>query len=143
MLTLPTDDGKIRPEQVRARLGGRLDEHQVRPRVVSITQTTELGTVYSPEEIALWQMCTRFGAFPSRRRCSFCQRGGGLGVELRAIGADVGVDVLSFGGTKNGLLLGEAVVFNEDLAKDYRYARKQGMQLASKMRFVSAQFSAL
>ena len=145
MLTLPTDDGKIRPEQVRARLGGRLDEHQVRPRVVSITQTTELGTVYSPEEIAALAKCARdSGLFLHVDGARFANAAAALGVELRAISADVGVDVLSFGGTKNGLLLGEAVVFfNEDLAKDYRYARKQGMQLASKMRFVSAQFSAL
>ena len=145
LLTLPTDDGKIRPEQVRARLRGRLDEHQVRPRVVSITQTTELGTVYSPEEIAALAQCARdSGLFLHVDGARFANAAAALGVELRAISADVGVDVLSFGGTKNGLLLGEAVVFfNKDLAKDYRYTRKQGMQLASKMRFVSAQFSAL
>ena len=124
--------------------GGRLDEHQVRPRVVSITQTTELGTVYSPEEIAALSQCARdSGLFLHVDGARFANAAAALDVELRAISADVGVDVLSFGGTKNGLLLGEAVVFfNEDLAKDYRYARKQGMQLASKMRFVSAQFSA-
>ena len=145
LLTLPTDDGKISPDQVRARLGGRLDEHQVRPRVVSITQTTELGTVYRPEEMAALAGCARdLGLFLHVDGARFANAAAALDVELRAISADVGVDVLSFGGTKNGLLLGEAVVFfNEALAEDYRYARKQGMQLASKMRFVSAQFSAL
>ena len=145
LLTLPTDDGKISPDQVCARLGGRLDEHQVRPRVVSITQTTELGTVYRPEEMAALAGCARdLGLFLHVDGARFANAAAALDVELRAISADVGVDVLSFGGTKNGLLLGEAVVFfDEALAEDYRYARKQGMQLASKMRFVSAQFSAL
>ncbi len=145
LLTLPTPDGKVRPEQVRARLGGRLDEHQVRPRVVSITQTTELGTVYRPEEIAALAECAHeHGLYLHVDGARFANAAAALGVELRAISTDVGVDVLSFGGTKNGLLLGEAVVFfAEELAADYRYVRKQSMQLASKMRFVAAQFAAL
>ncbi len=145
LLTLPTTDGKLRPEQVRARFAGRLDEHQVRPRVVSITQTTELGTVYTPEEMAALAECAHdLGLYLHVDGARFANAAAALDVELRAISTDVGVDVLSFGGTKNGLLLGEAVIFfAEELAVDYRYARKQGMQLASKMRFVAAQFTAL
>ncbi len=145
LLTLPTTDGKLTPEAVAAKLTGRGDEHQVRPRVVSITQTTELGTVYTPEEMAALANCVHEkGLYLHVDGARFANAAAALGVELRAISADVGVDVLSFGGTKNGLMLGEAVVFfDKNLAEDYRYTRKQGMQLASKMRFVAVQFSAL
>jgi threonine aldolase len=145
LLTLPTVDGKLTPDLVRSKMTGRGDEHQVRPRVVSITQTTELGTVYTPAEIAALADCAHEGGlYLHVDGARFANAAAALGVELRAISADVGVDVLSFGGTKNGLMLGEAVVFfDRELARDYRYARKQGMQLASKMRFVAAQFSAL
>ena len=145
LLTLPTADGKLTPALVRGKMTGRGDEHQVRPRVVSITQTTELGTVYTPAEIAALADCAHEGGlYLHVDGARFANAAAALGVELRAISADVGVDVLSFGGTKNGLMLGEAVVFfDRELARDYRYTRKQGMQLASKMRFVAAQFSAL
>lgn len=145
LLALPTADGKLNPEAVAAKLTGRGDEHQVRPRVISITQTTELGTVYTPEEMAALADCAHEkGLYLHVDGARFANAAAALGVELRAISADVGVDVLSFGGTKNGLMLGEAVVFFDgNLARDYRYARKQGMQLASKMRFIAVQFSAL
>ncbi len=145
LLALPTADGKLTPELVRSKMTGRGDEHQVRPRVVSITQTTELGTVYTPAEMAALAECAHAGGlYLHVDGARFANAAAALGVDLRAISTDVGVDVLSFGGTKNGLMLGEVVVFfDRELARDYRYARKQGMQLASKMRFVAAQFSAL
>lgn len=145
LLTLPTANGKLTPDLVRSKVTGRSDEHQVRPRVVSITQTTELGTVYTAAEIAALAECAHaHDLYLHVDGARFANAAVALGVELRAISTDVGVDVLSFGGTKNGLMLGEAVVFfARELARDYRYARKQGMQLASKMRFVAVQFSAL
>jgi threonine aldolase len=145
LLTLPTPDGKLTPDIVQPKLAGRGDEHQVRPRVLSIAQTTELGTVYTPDEIgALAECAHKAGLYLHVDGARFANAAAALGVEFRAISTDVGVDVLSFGGTKNGLMLGEAVVFFDgELARDYRFARKQGMQLASKMRFVAAQFSAL
>lgn len=145
LLTVAAPDGKITPEGVAARITGRGDEHQVRPRVVSITQATELGTVYSPDEIhALADCAHERGLYLHVDGARIANAAVSLGLELGEITGACGVDVLSFGGTKNGLMLGEAVVFfDPELARDYRYARKQGMQLASKMRFIAAQFTAL
>ena len=145
LLPAPAPDGKITPEGIAAHIAARGDEHQVRPRVVSITQATELGTVYAPSEIrALADCAHEHGLYLHVDGARIANAAVGLGLGLREITGDCGVDVLSFGGTKNGLMLGEAVVFfKPELAEDYRRARKQGMQLASKMRFVAAQFTAL
>ena len=145
LLTVPAPDGKLTPEAVLSRITGRGDEHQVRPRVVSVTQATELGTVYAPDELrALADCAHQRGLYLHVDGARIANAAAGLGLELREITGDCGVDVLSFGGTKNGLMLGEAVVFfDAELAAHYRFARKQGMQLASKMRFVAAQFTAL
>ena len=145
LLPAPAPDGKLAPEGIAAHLAARGDEHQVRPRVVSITQSTELGTVYTPEEIrALADCALAHGLLLHVDGARIANAAVSLGLELREITGDCGVDVLSFGGTKNGLMLGEAVVFfKPELAAHYRRARKQGMQLASKMRFVAAQFTAL
>jgi threonine aldolase len=145
LLTVSTRDGKLTPELAASRIEHVGDQHAVQPRILSISQATELGTVYTVEET---QALADFaheqalllhvdGARLANAACS-------LGVELRALTTDAGVDVLSFGGTKNGLLLGEAVVFpHPELAQAFDFMRKQSMQLASKMRFISAQLEAL
>ena len=112
LLTAPAPDGKITPEGVAAHIAGRGDEHQVRPRVVSITQATELGTVYEPSEIRALADCAHdHGLYLHVDGARIANAAVGLGLELREVTGDCGVDVLSFGGTKNGLMLGEAVVF--------------------------------
>ncbi len=121
------------------------DEHVVQPGVVSVTQSTEFGTLYTPEELrALSDARARArDAVPHRRRAAL-ERRRRARLPLRAITTDVGADVVSFGGTKAGLLAGEAViVLRPDLVEALPYLRKQSMQLASKMRFVSAQLDAL
>ena len=145
LLDLPTEDGKLTVELIEAHVRGRGDEHQVRPKMISITQSTEVGTVYRPEEIrALADFAHGRGMRLHMDGARLSNAAASLGVELREISGDAGVDVLSFGGTKIGLLMGEAVVFFDPvLAEDFLFVRKQGMQLASKMRFIAAQFSAL
>ncbi len=145
LLTVDTPDGKLTPELAATAAGGAGDEHHVQPRVVSITQSTEVGTCYTVDEIAAlarWararEMLLHLDGARLANAAAF------LGVGLGAFGAAAGVDVLSFGGTKNGALGAEAVVtFRPDAATGLRFIRKQSMQLASKMRFVAAQFVAL
>jgi threonine aldolase len=141
LVDLPTADGKLTPDLVRGAIVGSGDQHHVQARVVSITQPTELGTVYRPgETAALAEVAHAAGLLLHVDGARLVNAAVGLGVGLREITTDCGVDVLTFGGTKNGLLGGEAVVFfRRDLAERYLFVRKQGMQLASKMRFVSAQ----
>ena len=121
------------------------DQHHSQPRVLSITQCTEMGTVYQPEEIqALARFAHEHEMFLHMDGARIANAAVFLGQTLRQSSRDLGVDVLSFGGTKNGILGGEAVVFFEpNLSRDFLYLRKQSMQLASKMRFVAAQFEAL
>ncbi|MBW1928667.1 MAG: low specificity L-threonine aldolase [Deltaproteobacteria bacterium] len=145
LLTLPSQDGKIRVEQIRPLLHARGNEHHAQPRVISITQATELGTVYGPDEI---EAITRFahdnGMLVHMDGARISNAAAFLGTGLREITRDVGVDVLSFGGTKNGMMFGEAVlIFAPELAKNFKYIRKQGTQLASKMRFIAVQFETL
>jgi threonine aldolase len=143
--TLPSADAKIRPEQIEGLLEFHGNEHHAQPRVISITQTTELGTVYRIAEIeALADFAHRNGMVLHMDGARLSNAAVSLKCSLRAVTGDAGVDVLSFGGTKNGLMLGEAVVFfKPELAEGFKYIRKQGMQLGSKMRFISAQFTAL
>jgi threonine aldolase len=140
-----TPDGKLTPELIRENFIGRGDVHHVQPTVVSITQSTELGTLYSLDEVRAIAVTTHeLGMYLHMDGARICNAAASLGTDLRATTADVGVDVLSFGGTKNGLMGGEAVVFfRPELAQDTPFIRKQQMQLASKMRFISAQFLAL
>lgn len=121
------------------------DEHHVQPKVISITQATEYGTVYLPEEIeAITGFAHKNGMLVHMDGARVANAAVSFNVGLRDVTRAVGIDALSFGGTKNGMMYGEAVVFfNAALAVDFRYIRKQGMQLASKMRFIAAQFSAL
>jgi len=145
LIPVSAPDGKLTPAAIDACLFGRGDEHNAQPRVVSITQATETGTVYSPEEVrALAETAHANGMLVHMDGARICNAAAALGTSLREITRDAGVDVLSFGGTKNGLMLGEAAVFfNPELAADFRYYRKQATQLASKMRFISVQFTAL
>lgn len=145
LLPVPTADGKLTPALVDRRATGWGDEHRAQPRVVSITQSTELGTVYTAEEIAaLAAHAHGLGMLVHVDGTRLANAAAFLGLPLRAFTTDVGVDVLSFGGTKNGLMFGEAVVvLNPGAVRGMRFLRKSAMQLASKMRFVSAQFIAL
>jgi threonine aldolase len=146
VLPVPSRDGKLTVDELRAyALPGR-DEHHVQPRVVSISQATEFGTLYTPSEIrAICDFAHQSGWLVHMDGARIANAAAALQLGLREATADLGVDVLSFGGTKNGLLAGEAIVFFDDAlhADSLRFARKQGMQLASKMRFIAAQFSAL
>jgi len=145
LIPLPNQAGKITLDAVRRAYHGIGDEHHVQPKVISITQSTEMGTVYTPAEIkALADFAHEREMFLHMDGARIANATAGLGLSLREITRDAGVDVLSFGGTKNGIMGGEAVVFfNPAPAADFLYVRKQGMQLASKMRFIAAQFEAL
>jgi threonine aldolase len=145
LIPLPHQDGKITLDSVRHAYHGIGDQHHVQVRVISITQSTEMGTVYQPEEIrALADFAHKHEMFLHVDGARIANAAVTLGQTLRQATRDLGVDVLSFGGTKNGIMGGEAVVFfNQKMSKDFLYLRKQGMQLASKMRFIAAQFEAL
>lgn len=145
LIPLPHQDGKITLDLVRHAYHGIGDQHHVQARVISITQSTEMGTVYQPEEIqALANFAHERGMFLHVDGARIANAAASLGQTLRQATRDLGVDVLSFGGTKNGIVGGEAVVFfHPALSADFLYLRKQGMQLASKMRFIAAQFEAL
>lgn len=145
LLTVPTDDGKLTPELVDREAWGWGDEHRAQPLVVSITQSTELGTLYTVDEIkALAEHAHDRGMKLHLDGARISNAAAALDVPLRAFTTDAGVDVLSFGGTKNGAMLGEAIVMlNPDAADGLLYSRKFNMQLSSKMRFVSAQLIAL
>ena len=145
LIPLPHQAGKITLDSVRHAYHGIGDQHHSQPRVISITQATEMGTVYRPEEIqALARFAHEHGMFLHMDGARIANAVAFLGQNLRQATRDLGVDVLSFGGTKNGILGGEAVVFFPSaLGQDFLYLRKQGMQLASKMRFIAAQFEAM
>jgi len=145
LIPLAHENGKITLQQVSHAYHGIGDQHHVQARVVSITQSTEMGTVYQPGELkALAQFAHERGMFLHMDGARLANAAVGLGQTLQQATRDLGVDVLTFGGTKNGILGGEAVVFfTSGLSSDFLYLRKQGMQLASKMRFIAAQFEAL
>lgn len=145
LIPLPHQDGKITVEQVRHAYHGIGDQHHVQAKVISITQSTEMGTVYKPEEVeALARFAHERNMFLHMDGARIANAAVSLGLSLREATRDLGVDVLTFGGTKNGILGGEAVVFfNRDVSSDFLFLRKQGMQLASKMRFIAVQFEAL
>lgn len=145
LLTIPTPDGKLTPELIDREAWGWGDEHRAQPLAVSITQATELGTLYSVDEIrAIADHVHAKGMKLHMDGARISNAAAALHVTLRELTRDAGVDVLSFGGTKNGLLFGECiVVLDEDASSGLQYLRKMNMQLASKMRFISAQFIAL
>ena len=143
LLTVSTPDGKLTPGLVRPRLVRFGDEHAVQPKVVSITQSTELGTLYAVEEVrALAELAHAHGMHLHVDGARLANAAAALGVPLAE--ACAGADAVSFGGTKAGLMIGEAVVFlRPGLGEHAMYLRKQSMQLASKMRFLAAGFEAL
>ena len=143
LLPVPAPDGKLTPELVASRLGGRGDEHRAQPRTVAITQVTEVGTCYTLGELQrLGEFCRASGLLVYVDGARLANAAAFLGCSLADLAA--GADVLSFGGTKNGAVGAEAViVMNASLAAAARFQRKQQMQLASKMRYLAAQFSAL
>lgn len=146
VLPVVTSDGKLTLENLQPFTLASREEHHVQPRVISISQSTEYGTLYGAHELAeLCSFAHENGWLVHMDGARIANAAAALGMGLRQCTKDLGVDVLSFGGTKNGLLLGEAIVFfdralHADMA---RFARKQGMQLASKMRYIAAQFTAL
>jgi threonine aldolase len=145
LLTVETPDGKLTPGLIDQEAWGWGDEHRAQPLAVSITQTTELGTLYSVDEIrAIAEHVHARGMVLHMDGARLSNAAAALGVPFREFTTDAGVDILSFGGTKNGLIFGEAiVVLNPDASIGLTYLRKLNMQLASKMRFVSAQLLAL
>jgi threonine aldolase len=145
LLTVPTPDGKVKPDQVKPFLDHIGFEHHVQARVISISQATEMGTIYTPAELkALASFAHQHDMLLHMDGARIANAAASLRTDLRKITTAVGIDVLSFGGAKNGMMFGEAVVFfDPKLAKGFKYLRKQGTHLPSKMRFISAQFSAL
>jgi threonine aldolase len=145
LLAISTKDGKITADQVRARVQRVGDQHHPQAKVISISQASEYGTVYTIDEVkALSRVANEHNMVLHMDGSRIANAAVTLGKDFKTFTIDAGVDVLSFGGTKNGLMFGEAVViFDPSKAVDFLYVRKQGMQLHSKMRFISAQFEAL
>lgn len=145
VIPIDTPNGKLTPELIKPQLHGFGFEHHSQPKMISITQCTELGTVYTPEEVkAICDLAHEHDMYVHMDGARLANAVVSLGVDVREFTTNAGVDVLSFGGTKNGMMLGEAVVFfNPELSKDAKYVRKQSMQLCSKMRYIGAQFDAM
>lgn len=145
LFTVPTPDGKLTPELIATEAWGWGDEHRAQPLAVSITNTTELGTLYTPAEVrAIAEHAHAHGMALHLDGARIWNAAAALGASLREFTADAGVDILSLGGTKNGLLGAEAiVVLDPAKAPGLVYLRKMNMQLASKMRFLSAQLLTL
>jgi threonine aldolase len=143
LLQVPAADGKLTPDLVASRLGDRGDEHRAQPRAVAIAQVTELGTCYTLGELRdLAEFCRASDLRLYMDGARLANAAAHLGCQLADLAACA--DVLSFGGTKNGALGAEAViVMNDELGSEARFQRKQQMQLASKMRYLAAQFVAL
>jgi threonine aldolase len=144
VLVVDTPDGKVTPELIDKHMHGIDFEHHSQPKVISITQATEMGTVYSVKEISLIsEYAHSRGMLLHMDGARLANAAVSLNLPFKAFTTDAGVDILSFGGTKNGLMGGEAICFlKPGLTADFKYIRKQGMQLASKMRFISAQYIA-
>lgn len=142
LLTVDTPDGKLTPALVKTRLHGFGFEHHSQPKAISISQPTELGTLYTLEEIkALADLAHSYKMYLHVDGARLANAAVALGCTFKEMTTDLGVDALSFGGTKNGLLMGEScVLLNPTLDVDMKYRRKQMTQLASKMRFMAAQF---
>jgi threonine aldolase len=144
VLTVDTPDGKITEDLIAKHMHGFDFEHHAQPKVISLTQSTEMGTVYTVSEIRkLADFAHSKGLLLHMDGARIANAAVHLNLPFKTFTTDAGVDVLSFGGTKNGMMFGEAVCFlRSGLSENYKYIRKQGMQLASKMRYISAQFIA-
>ncbi len=145
LLPVHASDGKLTPELIATQMKGINFVHHVQPRIVSITQSTELGTVYTVDEIKrIAQYAHQNNMILHMDGARIYNAAVHLKKDLKALTCDAGVDILSLGGTKNGIMMGEAVlVFNKVLTPDIHYYHKQSMQLASKMRFIAVQYQAL
>ena len=143
LLTVPTFDGKLTLGLIENHMHGFGDPHHAQPKVISLTECTELGTVYTPEELkAICDYAHAHGMVVHMDGARLSNAVAYLGCSPRALTTDAGIDVLSFGGTKNGMMFGEAVVFfNTSTIAEVPFIRKQAMQLHSKTRFIAAQFS--
>lgn len=144
LIGIPTKNGKILPQQIEEKIQRIGDQHHPQAKVISVSQSTEYATVYSVDEIKnISEVAKKHSLYLHMDGARISNAAASLQVDFKSFTKDAGVDVLSFGGTKNGMMFGEAVVvFNPELAKELHYIRKQGMQLHSKMRFISAQFEA-
>jgi threonine aldolase len=145
LIPVPTKDGKIYPDEVEERIIRLDDQHHPQAKVISVSQSTEYGTVYTPDQVkGLSAVAKKYNLYLHMDGSRLANAAVSLNKDFASFTRDAGVDVLSFGGTKNGLMFGEAVIFfRPELASYFKYIRKQGMQLHSKMRFISAQFEAL
>jgi threonine aldolase len=145
LITVPTTNGKIYPEQIEARIQRVDDQHHPQVKVISISQSTEYATVYTIDEVkAIASVARKYNLYVHMDGSRIANAAVSLDADFISFTGNAGVDVLSFGGTKNGMMFGEAVIFfDRELAKNFKFTRKQGMQLHSKMRFISAQFEAL
>lgn len=139
-----TADGKLTPELIRPYLHGFGDQHHSQPGAIYLSQCTELGTVYTPGELkAITALAHQYGMRVHMDGARIANACAALNLSLKELTVDCGVDILSFGGTKNGLMMGECVVvFDKTLQAEARFVRKQSAQLASKMRYLSCQFTA-
>lgn len=144
LLTVASPDGKLTVELAKTQMVGIGFQHHVQPKIISISQSTELGTLYTPNEIReLANFAHENNMYLHMDGARIANAAAALNLSFKEFTTDVGVDILSFGGTKNGMMYGEAIVFLQPhLADDFMYTRKQGLQLASKMRYISAQFIA-
>lgn len=144
LLDIATKDGKLTPELIKPVLHGFDFEHHSQPKAISITQPTELGTLYTLDEIAaLRSLADEYNLYLHMDGARISNAAVAMNLDFKAFTADAGIDILSFGGNKNGLMFGELLIFfNTELAQNFKYVRKQAMQLHSKMRFISAQFEA-
>lgn len=141
---IATPDGKLTPQLITPYLHGFADQHHSQPGAIYLSECTELGTIYTPDELkAITSLAHQYGMRVHMDGARIANACASLGLSLRALTVDCGIDVLSFGGTKNGLMMGECViVFDDSLKSEARFIRKQSAQLASKMRYLSCQFTA-
>ncbi|MFO7896130.1 MAG: low specificity L-threonine aldolase [Candidatus Cloacimonadales bacterium] len=145
LLSVPTSDGKLTVEKIETFLHGRGDEHHVQPKMISLTEVSELGTIYTPAEIRLiTDFAHERDMLVHMDGARLSNAAAALQLDLKNITTEAGIDILSFGLTKNGAMNAEAVIFfDQKLSENMKYHRKQAMQLGSKMRYMSAQFIAL
>lgn len=144
LLTAPASLGKLTPAHIHEKMAGRGDEHCIQPKAISLTQATELGTVYNMQELQSLVACARkYGLYVQMDGARIANAAAHLNVSLAAMTTDLGIDIISVGGTKNGMMMGEAVVFaNQKLAEHFKLIRKKYFGLFSKQRYIAAQFIA-
>lgn len=145
LVSVPAPGGKMTAEAIEQKINRLDDQHHPQARVISLSQSTEYGTVYSVDELkSIGALARKYNLLFHMDGSRISNAAVSLNTDFARFTREVGVDVLSFGGTKNGMMFGEAViVFNPEAGKYLKFIRKQAMQLHSKMRFIGAQFSAM